>query len=284
VDAFRRARRALDEFAPDCVLIWGDDQYENFREDIIPPFCVYILDEAMAKPLPGTGMTAMPQNAWGEPPDKVFRFKGHADGGRYLSRRLLEAGFDVPYAYATRHEKGLAHSFAFTLLHLDYDRRGFDVPVVPFHVNCYGSSVIRSRGGGAHLSGDGGEQPDPPGPSPKRCFEIGRATARLLRESPWRVALIGSSSWSHAFLTEKNAWLYPDLEADRQRCEELRSGAFTRWGDLDPAQLEGAGQHELLNWICLAGAMSELGRSAEIVDFVETYVCNSNKCFALFPA
>src|SRR2546421_10287495 len=37
VDGFRQARRALDEFKPDLVLIWGDDQYENFHEDVVPP-------------------------------------------------------------------------------------------------------------------------------------------------------------------------------------------------------------------------------------------------------
>src|SRR5207253_8854241 len=37
---FRETRRRLDDFAPDVVLIWGDDQYENFKEDVIPPFCV----------------------------------------------------------------------------------------------------------------------------------------------------------------------------------------------------------------------------------------------------
>jgi len=40
IDEFRKIRRELDAFNPDCVLIWGDDQYENFREDIIPPYCV----------------------------------------------------------------------------------------------------------------------------------------------------------------------------------------------------------------------------------------------------
>ncbi len=36
----RRVRKALDEFNPDFVMVWGDDQYENFKENIIPPFCV----------------------------------------------------------------------------------------------------------------------------------------------------------------------------------------------------------------------------------------------------
>ena len=35
-----RARAALDAFNPDFVLMWGDDQYENFREDIIPAYCI----------------------------------------------------------------------------------------------------------------------------------------------------------------------------------------------------------------------------------------------------
>ena len=45
VAGFRKLRAELDAFAPDFVVIWGDDQYENFKEDIIPPFCVYGLDD-----------------------------------------------------------------------------------------------------------------------------------------------------------------------------------------------------------------------------------------------
>jgi hypothetical protein len=41
---FRKAREALDAFNPDLVLIWGDDQYENFREDGVPSFCVFAVD------------------------------------------------------------------------------------------------------------------------------------------------------------------------------------------------------------------------------------------------
>ena len=41
----RAVRQALDKFRPDFIVIWGDDQYENFHEDVIPPFCVYVLNE-----------------------------------------------------------------------------------------------------------------------------------------------------------------------------------------------------------------------------------------------
>jgi len=32
---FRRAREDLERFNPDLVMIFGDDQFENFKEDII---------------------------------------------------------------------------------------------------------------------------------------------------------------------------------------------------------------------------------------------------------
>src|SRR5438477_1983037 len=50
VDGVRRLRAALDDFKPDFVLVFGDDQYENFREDAVPPFCVYIVPEFETRP------------------------------------------------------------------------------------------------------------------------------------------------------------------------------------------------------------------------------------------
>ena len=42
---FRAIRKILDDFNPDLVLVWGDDQYENFREDIVPSFCLLGYDD-----------------------------------------------------------------------------------------------------------------------------------------------------------------------------------------------------------------------------------------------
>jgi hypothetical protein len=282
VEGFRAVRKQLDAFAPDFVLIFGDDQYENFREDLVPPFCVFAFPEVECRPHARHGLFGN-ANVWGEGPDARFRVRGHPAGGKYLAARLLAAGFDMPYAYRSRYELGLAHAFINTVLYLDYDRQGFPYPVVPFHVNCYGASVIRHRGGLAHLEALDAADADPPGPSAARCFEVGAATARILGGSPWRVAVVASSSWSHAFLTAKTHWLHADLEADRTRVEELRAGRFAGWRELTRSELEDAGQHEFLNWVCLAGAMHALGRRAQVLDFVETWIFNSSKCFAVFP-
>jgi len=119
---------------------------------------------------------------------------------------------------------------------------------------------------------------DPPAPSPRLCFEVGAEIARILKQSPWRAVLIGSSSWSHAGLTAKHHYLFPDVESDRKRFEDLRDGREGTWKDLSLTELESAGQQELLNWICLAGALSELNQHFEVLDFSDTFIFNSSKC------
>jgi hypothetical protein len=274
---FRAARAALEAFNPDFVVIFGDDQYENFREDGVAAFGVFALDEVTSKPYARYG-----ENVWGEPADTIVKTKGHREGGIYLTKALTEAGFDLTWAYKMRHENGLPHAFLNALLLLDYDRKGFPWPVVPFHVNCYGSSTISKKGAFAHIDATGSNEPDPPGPNPSRCFEIGAAAARALAASPYRVAMIASSSWSHAFLTGKNHYLWPDIESDLARFAELKAGTFAPWKALTTSQLEDAGQQELLNWVCLAGAMDALGRAPNWVDFVETHIFNAPKAFAVF--
>jgi hypothetical protein len=279
VQQFRHARALLDDFRPDVVVIWGDDQHENFTEDIIPPFCVLAYDRIEAS----HRSRDAGRNVWGEGADTVFQVPGHREAGKFLARRLLEQDIDMSYAYAPLHHPGLAHAFLNTIMYLDYDRGGFPYPVLPFQVNCYGRRVIAQRGGRGSLERALAEADlDPPSPSPKRCMEVGAATARAMRESPWRTALIASSSWSHAFLTDKHHQLYPDIEADRQLYEALRRGDYDAWRATPLAAIEASGQQEMLNWYMLAGAMEALGRKPDECEFIESWIFNSNKCFAVF--
>ncbi len=275
---FAKARRVLDDFAPDLVVIWGDDQYENFKEDIIPPFCVLAYDSIEHRPWENAPW----QNVWDEPKETTFVFKGHRSAAKALVTGLLDGGFDVSYAYRPLHHP-LGHAFMNTLLFLDYDRQGFPYPVIPFSVNCYGRRVISQYGGASTLADMSIEERlDPPSPAPWRCFDLGRAAARVMAASPWRVALIASSSWSHAFLTPKHHLLYPDIASDRAMYETLRAGDYQAWRQTPLAQMEDCGQQEMLNWMCLAGAMAELGRRPDETDFIQSYIFNSNKVFAFF--
>ena len=280
IDQFRKIRAELDAFNPDFVLIWGDDQYENFREDCVPAFSVLAYESVDFQPWKNYRRG---RNVWNEPEDTTIKVNGHRSGGKYLATALLTEGFDIAYAYKPLHHP-LGHAFANSVLFLDYDRKGFAWPVVPFAVNAYGRWLI--AGGGVPLSpSSAGQLPelDPPAPQPWRCFQVGGAVARALRKSPWRVAIIASSSWSHSFLVRKNSRLFPDVEADKRYYAALKDGDWDLWRNTTLDQIEDSGHHELLNWFCLAGAMSELGhKKPDHSVFLESWITNSDKVFAVF--
>ena len=145
IEAFRQIRGAIDDFGPDAIIIFGDDQYENFKEDCIPPFCVHIRDRMESQPFlngmlgPGAG-----DNVWGEPADKTFFHRGDSKLAKHLTTELLERGFPISYSLTNSHHAEqhgpttLTHAFLNALLYLDWDREGFDYPIVLIQVNAYG--------------------------------------------------------------------------------------------------------------------------------------------------
>lgn len=284
VAGFRRTRAALDAFQPDAVLVWGDDQYENFREDVIPPYAVLAYDDMTVTPWAqaseSSDMVGKP-NAWDEPADTSFEIKGRPDIAKHLVSELLERGIDAAYAYKPLHHPGLPHAFLNAVLYLDYERRGFPYPVIPFPINCYGRRVISYKG---YISRMGDERElDPPSPQPNRLMEVGAEVARVLAASPWRIAVVASSSWSHAFLCDKTYRLRPDTSSDRCLYDAMVKGDLEVWRQTPLAAMEEAGQQELLNWFPLLGAMSALGRpTPSWSDFTETEIFNSNKVFATY--
>ena len=287
----RKAREALDAFNPDFVLIWGDDQYENFQESIIPPFCIQAYNEMDIQPWAHASESAMfseddnewgggRPNIWGERKDHTVLVRGHREAAKHLTSALLEREFDVSYSYKPLHHPGLAHAFLNSILYLDYDRKGFPYPVVPFQINCYGRLVISHRGFISKL--DDIRPLDPPSPTPKRVFDMGAEVARIIEASPWRVALIASSSWSHAFMVDKTYRMRPDVETDRRLYDAMLRNDWEVWKSMSLSEVEAAGGQELLNWFALAGAMNTLDRKCSWSEFVETYVFNSSKVTAIF--
>lgn len=289
----RHVREALAAFKPDFVVIWGDDQYENFKDDVVPAFSVLAYDDLELRPWAQASASALfdagtkdewgggRPNVWGERGDTVRRVRGHREGAKHLASALLEADFDVAYAYQPLHHPGLPHAFLNAILYLDYDREGFDWPVVSMPINCYGRAVISYRGFISRWA-DRGRPPDPPSPSPRRCFELGAACAGILRASPWRVAVLASSSWSHAFLVDKTFRIQPDVAADRELYGALVSSDYAAWRNYPLARIEESGQQEVLNWFVLAGAMQAVGARLEWSEFIETWVFNSSKVAAVY--
>ncbi len=279
IEGMRWARQELDRFNPDVVVIWADDQYENFKEDLVPPFAILCYDSFEVQPWKHwTG------NYLDEPEDKTFHFKGARTAGKYLVTRLLEEGFDVPYAYKPLHHP-MPHGILNTALYLDWDRAGFPYPILPCTINSYGRMLVKLNGTVLNNLADlpqNEDEFDPPSAQPWRYFDLGRAIARAMAASPWRVALIASSSWSHSFLTSNSWFTHADVDADKRYYAALVAGDWDVWRNTPLEQAEASGHHELLNWFCLAGAMCELDRKPSESRFLESWLCNSDKVFAVF--
>ena len=279
------AREALDEFRPDVVIVWGDDQYENFREEVIPSFCILAYEDTEVDPLAVLDVMSLP-NAWDLPPGQRMVMRGNQKFAKALANDVLANGVDVAYSYEPRKDiHHFPHAFSNTQVFLDFENVGtkFPYPLVSVAVNCYGEHVIARRGGIAPFAEIlAGEDLDPPGPSPKRCFEFGKAIGQSVAAGDKRVALIASASWSHAFLNDKDWHLRPDTDADRELYDAMVRGDYDAWTSKTVRDIVDAGQHEMLNWFCLLGAMSELGLQLTASEFVETEVFNSNKAFAIF--
>ena len=92
--------------------------------------------------------------------------------------------------------------------------------------------------------------------------------------------LCASSSWSHAFLTEKNWQLWPDVAADKRLYAALEAGDYATWRSTTAAQIDESGHHETLNWFCLMGAMEALGRMPTRAEFLESWALVSCVVFA----
>lgn len=277
IAGFDRVRADLEAFDPDVVLVWGDDQYENFKEDLIPAYSVLAYPDRVVHPHRTKVAQAAP-GYWDEGPDYAVEIKGRPDIARSLAAGLLDSGFDVAYAYQPLHDEELAHAFLNTVLFLDHRRTGFRWPMIAMPINCYGSKVVSARGGWQPFATE--LDLDPPSPSPWRLMDLGSATARWLRQSPWRVSIVASSSWSHAFLVDHLWRLRPDTPADRTLYRALVDADYTTWEKTGTDAVVHAGQQEVLNWFALMGAARELGAKLAWSDFVETWVFNSNKVFA----
>ncbi len=296
----RKLRERLDEFKPDFVIFWGDDQYENFKEDIIPAFCIQAYPDADLQPYHAHGDRLDPasveaakarppiaNNTKGESADKVYKIRGAQEPAKYLARGLIKDKVDIAYSYAPLHLDGFAHAFLNSMMFLDWDGdKGWDYPTLTFQVNCYGARVLINQGLSYPIGSIGvpEDELDPDGPTPERCMEVGAACARILKASPWRVALIATSSWSHAFLTPKNYFIYPDTENDARMYEALKAGDYDTWRNVTNTQVLENGWQELRNWFMLQGAMEELGNQGpEYSHYIESYSHNSNKIFAIWP-
>jgi aromatic ring-opening dioxygenase catalytic subunit (LigB family) len=238
--ALRQLGVVLAEAAPDAVVVIGDDQNEWFNPDNQPALCIYWGDSVENLPPARDRVPRLRQlSYWGLYGDGANRvFPVDAALGRHLIETLTrDFDFDVAHLRVQPRHGPFGHAWSFVHQRLMGERV---VPIVPVLLNTY----------------------YPPNqPTPRRCYQLGRAIRRAIESWPERrrVAVVASGGLSHFFVDE---------ELDRHVLDLLAKKDGDALSAVPAAQLE-SGNSEIRNWIATAGATEHL--AMRLVDYVPSY-------------
>ncbi len=169
--AIAKLRDRVEQINPDILMVIGDDQHENLVDDNMPPFTIFIGEEAEAS----TSLRYLNQPK----SENRTSYRVDASLAKSLVDGLMDQGFDPSYSKRTRYDGGLGHAFARVLKFLSPQA---NYPVIPVMVNTY----------------------YPPAPSAKRCVAFGRALGEVIRRLPddKRIMIVASGGLSHTTIDE----------------------------------------------------------------------------------
>ena len=281
--AFGVLRGKLEEAAPDVLLIFGDDQGEQFHFDNFPAFGLFLgaeyegykFSKSLGLPIPGVPRPERPRT-----PENWATVRSSPELAKELMVGLVERGFDLAFSLELADkEEGMGHAFMRPSYYL---RPDYDLPTIPFFVNCYYG----------------------PQPTGRRCYELGRAVREAIEASPLdlSVGVIGSGGLWH---TPGAPQAYLDEEFDRGTLAALRAGdaraMAEHFNSRRPAVASddrealmrasggtgmlsglGSGTGETRNWIAAAAVAD--GRPGTVVDYVPVYASPCGMTFAYWDA
>jgi catalytic LigB subunit of aromatic ring-opening dioxygenase len=277
--AFAVLRTKLESARADVLLVFGDDQGEQFRFENFPAFSVFVGDSFAGYKYSrhvGLPVRGAPRDERPKTPDNWASVRGHPDLSRALMIELVGRGFDIAFSTGLSNpDEGMGHAFMRPSF---YVRPEYDIPTVPFAINCYYG----------------------PQPTGKRCYELGRAIRSIVEALPrtLRVAVIGSGGLWH---TPNAPGAYLDEQFDRAILDALRAGDAKRMAEhfdgrrpwpepVDDAARDiatggtgmlgglGGGTGEVRNWIAAAAVAD--GRPGTVVDYVPIYSSPVGAAFA----
>jgi hypothetical protein len=267
--AFARLREELERARPDAIVIFGDDQREQFEFSGFPAFGIFVGDQFEGYRIsPNVGLpVGRPRERRPKTPEHWVQVSGRPDLARALMVDLVKQRFDLAFSVEVANaQEGMGHAFMRPLHVLTPE---MNVPAIPIYINCYYG----------------------PQPTGARCFELGAAVRQAIEASPLdlRVAVIGSGGLWH---TPNSPQSILNEDFDGAMLAAVRSGDARAMGDAfdaftpaydpaDPKSVEiasggtgmvlgyGLGTGETRNWIAAAGVAD--GKPGTIVDYVPVY-------------
>lgn len=278
MNAFASLRAHIAAHKPDVMIVFGDDQTEQFTFRNLPAFNVFVGAEfsgykiAQHFGMPRRG----PREQRPKTPEHWTTVQGHPGLARALTVGLIDRGFDVSYSLELNNpEDGMGHAVMrpTTVLTPEYD-----VPVVPFLINCcYG-----------------------PAPRGRRCYELGRAIRETIEAMPLdlNVAVVGSGGLWHMLRAPEpildeafDAAILDGVRAgDALAMARVLDAQTTPCDPSDPSSIRyasngtgmvlgiGHGSGEVRNWIAAAAVADR--QPGTVVDYVPIYASPIGVAFA----
>ena len=224
-EGFNLLGKKLRAAKPDLIIGLANDHVLNMPVDNQHDFCVGISD------------------SWSGPAEwfqdwvniGTYQVDGNAQVAGVLLNQLSTQGFDI----VSKVELLFDDNWSVPLKYLTPD---YDIPLVPIHMNC----IV------------------PPVPSPRKCFDFGRAVKKIIENSlpsDLRVAFMGTGGLSHDPGGPK--YFEVDEEFDRWFLALLEEGdpeKVLRECTLEKMSAAGdGGTAELIAWIAAMGMVGDRG-------------------------
>lgn len=238
-NAIQELGRILQEVAPDIIVVIGDDQKELFYNDNMPAFSVFWGKEIFDLPQDLEKLPVSIREAyWARHGYEPEVYPTSEDLGRHIVETLVDQEFDV--AQLTEQPKGRTIGHAHTFVRRRLLQNKPPITMVPVMINTFYPPNV---------------------PSPKRCYDFGRAIRRAIDswDSDLTVAVIASGGLTHFIVEEEldQRVLHALKNKDRETLITIPKEKFV------------SGTSEILNWVALAGALEDM--NMELIDYIPAY-------------
>jgi protocatechuate 4,5-dioxygenase beta chain len=219
LDGYKPMAAWLEAEKPDLAIVVYNDHANTFFFDKYPTFALGVAPEH-----------EIADEGWGKWP--LPPVPGNAEFAWQLAHSLVDQEFDI----AVCQEMPLDHGCLTPLTSLFPPERRWTVPVVPLVVN-----VLQ-----------------PPIPSARRCFNLGRAIRRAVEdyERDLRVVMIGTGGLTHQLSGERYGYTNPDWDSELLDLMESDPEKLAGMTHQELMERGGADGVEIIMWLVMRGALS----------------------------
>ena len=253
------ARKEIEAFDPELVLLFSPDHYNGFFYDVMPPFCIGTAAHAIGDFGSAKGDLLVP-----------------AELAEAAVQYVLDADIDVAISYKMQVDHGFAQPLEFLLGAID------KVPAIPVFINSVAvplPSFKRARLLGAALGryvatlnkrvliiGSGGLSHQPPVPELMTANELVKdrmlGSGRNLPADERQARTQRVIDAARHFVADQNS-LYPlNPEWDQWFLQQLITGQIDELDKItnkEVSEKAGKSTHEVKNWVAATAAMATFG-------------------------